>query len=95
VLNAASAEYSKLSLLVAILACVLLLSFVFLHAGAAAGQGEEWMEEVVTTGDTLWSLAAAHAPRGRDIRSYIDEIIRVNGLNGPIIYPGQTLRMPR
>ena len=73
---------------------MLLLSLAFLHAGAAAGQSEEQREAVVVPGDTLWSLAAEYAPRGRDVRVYIDQIIRVNNLNGPLIYPGQTLYLP-
>jgi nucleoid-associated protein YgaU len=48
---------------------------------------------VVQPGDTLWSIAAAHYPSD-DVRVRVDDIERVNGLRGPVIEVGQTLRLP-
>ena len=48
----------------------------------------------VDEGDTLWSVARQTLPRGRDIRDYILEIQRVNGLESAYIYQGQTLEVP-
>lgn len=48
----------------------------------------------IQEGDTLWSVARQTLPRGRDIRDYILEIQRANGLEHAYIYPGQTLQVP-
>lgn len=46
----------------------------------------------VAPGDTLWSIAAAHA--GGDVRSEVDAIMRANGLSSPVIVPGEVLVVP-
>jgi LysM repeat protein len=48
---------------------------------------------VVQPGDTIWSIATAHYPSD-DVRARVDEIERANGLNGPGIEAGETLRLP-
>jgi len=48
---------------------------------------------VVQPGDTLWGIAAARYP-GDDVRVRVDEIERLNGLQGPGIEVGETLRLP-
>lgn len=48
---------------------------------------------VVQRGDTLWSIAAAHYPSD-DVRARVDDIEQANGLRGPTIEPGETLRLP-
>jgi hypothetical protein len=49
---------------------------------------------VVRSGDTLWSIAARHAP-GRDPFATIDEIRRLNDLPDDTIQAGQRLTLPR
>jgi len=48
---------------------------------------------VVEPGDTLWGIATARYP-GDDVRVRVDEIERLNGLQGPKIEVGETLRLP-
>jgi nucleoid-associated protein YgaU len=48
---------------------------------------------VVQPGDTIWSIAAAHYPSD-DVRTRVDDIEHANGLNGPRIEAGETLRLP-
>jgi LysM repeat protein len=48
---------------------------------------------VVQPGDTIWSIASARYPTD-DIRARVDDIERANGLNGPGIEAGETLRLP-
>src|ERR1700694_4114963 len=48
---------------------------------------------VVQPGDTLWGIAAARYPQD-DTRVRVDEIERLNGLRGPGIEVGETLRRP-
>lgn len=49
---------------------------------------------VVQPHDTLWSIATRTAPR-RDPYAAVAEIQRLNGLNGYVVHPGQTLVLPR
>jgi nucleoid-associated protein YgaU len=48
---------------------------------------------VVQPGDTLWSIAAEHYPSD-DVRVRVQDIEQANGLHGPQIEVGQTLRLP-
>jgi LysM repeat protein len=48
---------------------------------------------VVQPGDTIWSIASARYPTD-DIRARVGDIERANGLNGPGIEAGETLRLP-
>jgi hypothetical protein len=47
---------------------------------------------VVRAGDTLWSIAEAHAP-GEDPRPVIHEIVQMNDLDEPLV-PGRSLDLP-
>lgn len=68
-----------------------------LGAGGAAAEvdGAGAMFEYVTIdqGDSLWAIAESIAPNG-DPRVVIDEIIRLNGLDGAVVEPGQRLALP-
>jgi len=44
-------------------------------------------------GDTLWSIASERYPAD-DVRVRVDDIEQANGLQGPTIKVGQTLRLP-
>lgn len=47
----------------------------------------------VAPGDTLWGIAARRYPAA-DPREKVVQIERVNSLDGPVIEPGQRLRLP-
>jgi LysM repeat protein len=49
---------------------------------------------VVQPDDTLWSIATRTAPR-RDPYAAVAEIKKINGLDGYVVHPGQTLELPR
>jgi Tfp pilus assembly protein FimV len=49
---------------------------------------------VVQPGDTLWSVAERHLP-SRDPFAMIEEIRRLNGLDGYTVHAGQRLTLPR
>ena len=48
---------------------------------------------VVESGDTLWSIASS-LDSDTDVRSMIDEIQRLNGLESADLVPGQVLLLP-
>jgi nucleoid-associated protein YgaU len=47
----------------------------------------------VREGQTLWGLAQRHAPEGVDLRAYVDEVVRINHLQGAP-QQGMRLRLP-
>ena len=49
---------------------------------------------VVQPHDTLWSIATRVSGR-RDPHAAVAEIRRLNGLDGVVVHPGQTLVLPR
>lgn len=48
----------------------------------------------VQPGDTLWGIAGEHAPPGTDVRAYVDALVELNGLDGPL-QAGTRLRLPK
>jgi Tfp pilus assembly protein FimV len=48
----------------------------------------------VSSGDTLWGIAAGVASEGSDVRQTIALIMDLNDLSGSTIHPGQTLVLP-
>lgn len=70
---------------------------VFLLIGGAAEADEvpgPVIEHVVSTGDTLWSIASEHVGPGEDVRPLIDRIRELSGLDTSVIVPGQILSVP-
>lgn len=58
--------------------------------GAPAGS---FATVVVSSGDSLWSIAEEVAPN-RDPRDVVDAIVRLNALDGATISAGQRLAIP-
>jgi nucleoid-associated protein YgaU len=73
-----------------VLAAALLLATGRLAYGSAPQTSDR---VVVTPGDTVWSIAAAHY-RG-DPRPHVEAILQANRLQTPLLTPGQSLRLPR
>ncbi|TBL80214.1 LysM peptidoglycan-binding domain-containing protein [Paenibacillus thalictri] len=48
----------------------------------------------VEQGDTLWSIAAINKPQHQDIRLYIEEIKKLNGMKSSMLREGQSLQLP-
>jgi hypothetical protein len=62
--------------------------------GRAADPARPRATAVVRPGDTLWSFTARNAP-GRDPYAAIEEVRRLNHIEGYVIHPGQRLVLPR
>jgi hypothetical protein len=61
-------------------------------ASAVPGVTQPTGGYVVRPGDTLWSVAAAVAPDGTDVRATVDELAALNG--GPVLTVGRRLVLP-
>ncbi|MFF2370374.1 LysM peptidoglycan-binding domain-containing protein [Agromyces sp. NPDC058110] len=83
--------------LAAIPLVLLAISFVLGSGGAAAdvdgAKGAALTYLTVADGESLWSIAESLAPQA-DPRDIIDDIIRLNGLDGTVVQPGQRLALP-
>ena len=51
------------------------------------------IEYRVQAGDTLWDIAKEYAPKGTDLREYIYNIKKHNGLKNSNICPGMILEI--
>lgn len=59
-----------------------------------AASTERFATVTVHPGDTLWSIASAHAASGNDVQEVVDRIADVNHLHSGTIQPGEHLRIP-
>jgi nucleoid-associated protein YgaU len=64
-----------------------------LAVAAHGGTAPAYTTIVVQPGDTLWGIAANHYPAD-DVRVRVQDIEQANGLHGPSLEVGQTLRLP-
>jgi hypothetical protein len=48
----------------------------------------------IEKGDTLWAIANKCAPNNVSIHSYINKLMKINGLTKPILQVGQVLILP-
>jgi LysM repeat protein len=62
-------------------------------ASAVHGDTRPATTVVVQPGDTLWSIAVERYPAD-DVRVRVQDIEQANGLQGPEIEVGQTLKLP-
>jgi LysM repeat protein len=66
------------------------LSSVRLYAATA----QRYATVTVRPGDSLWSIASAHAGPSADVQELVDRISDANHLRGGTIQPGERLRIP-
>ena len=66
-------------------------------AGSLMGAGPEasGTTVVVAPGESLWSVAAAAAAPGEDVRDVVAQIAELNSLGGSAVSAGQVLQLPR
>ncbi|GEL94267.1 LysM peptidoglycan-binding domain-containing protein [Cellulomonas composti] len=81
---------------VALLALALLAGAFVLGTRAAADEavGSGYVEHVVAPGETLWQIAAGVRADGESTQDAVDALVRLNGLSGPQVMAGETLKVP-
>lgn len=53
----------------------------------------KYEEYVVSTGETLWSIASENKKDGQDVREYIYELRKLNDLDDCMIYSNQVIKI--
>lgn len=59
-----------------------------------AATTQRYVSVTVHPGDTLWSIASAHAGAGADVQEVVDRITDANHLASGTLQPGERLRIP-
>jgi hypothetical protein len=49
---------------------------------------------VVRSGDTIWQLARRHRPPGRDLATYVSQVVALNEVEPTALVPGSVLWLP-
>lgn len=81
----------RLLVIISLIAIILLLLASSVGANQARG---ETLEHRVVSGETLLEIASGYTPSGASVRRTVDEIRRLSGINGSVIYPGQIVTVP-
>jgi len=95
-------NYSKLSKWFGLLFAVIIVLIVSFSVPALGGEHDALAASSNSTkqtfeiekGDTLWSIAVQHVREGQDVREYISEMKRINGLKTTLLQEGQVLLLP-
>ena len=80
--------------------CLALITILALIIGAAlstaanANKFSETDTVYITNGDTLWSIAKDCNTENRDIRSVMDDIMKLNGMHSAKLVIGERLIIP-
>lgn len=92
----AQAWRRRIAVLVALAAAVVLMVMAVVGGGEAALSVTPVADVtvVVEPGETVWDIAAAHAPAGVATGEYVGLIVELNGLDGGVVDSWQVLRLP-
>jgi len=72
---------------------VIIMFLVLIFSFTNAKENVIYEDYTVTVGDTLWSIASENKKDGQDVREYIYQLQKVNGLDDCMIYPNQTIKI--
>jgi len=98
--------FGLLSVVAVLIAVGMLVDTVNASASQASGEGQESTMNldnsqivgeqivIVQAGDSLWTIARDHKPAHMNIRTYLDQLKGINGLEGSIIHEGMLLKLP-
>lgn len=60
-----------------------------------AAAPEHFAKVTVQHGESLWTIADRFTPADGNVQDTMDDISAANGLTTSIVYPGETLKIPR
>ena len=72
---------------------VIIMFLVLIFSFTNAKENVIYEDYTVTVGDTIWSIASENKKDGQDVREYIYQLQKVNGLDDCMIYPNQTIKI--
>ncbi len=77
-----------------LLSCAALCLYGFYSFSFASQPVYQNHQVLVTTGDSLWSIASRYAAPGEDVREVVYRITKASHLRSKTLQPGQVLLVP-
>lgn len=72
------------------------ICFYGLVANASTFQENTYKEVMVEENQTLWDIAIYNIDSSKDVRKYIYEVQKLNGINDPgELIPGRIIKLPK
>ena len=71
-----------------------LVMTVVISCVAANKAEDEFIKVIVSSGDSVWSIACENNPEDLDVRKLVTKIIKVNNIKDGMIFAGQQLLIP-
>lgn len=72
---------------------VIIMFLVLTFSFTRAKENVVYEDYTVTAGETLWSIASENKKDGQDVREYIYNLQKLNGLDDCMIYQNQTIKI--
>lgn len=72
---------------------VIIMFLVLIFSFTSAKENVVYEDYTVTSGETLWTIAAENKKADEDIREYIYELQQINNIDDCMIYPNQTIKI--
>ena len=72
---------------------VIIMFLVLIFSFTRAKENVVYEDYTVTAGETLWSIASENKKDGQDVREYIYNLQKLNGLDDCMIYHNQTIKI--
>ncbi len=70
------------------------ISSIIFQTPAEFERENKYINVYVNNGDTLWDIAAKYNYSGKDVREFINKIVKENQLASAGVFPGQNLKIP-
>ena len=85
----------KGAILVALILAGAVASGFAMHVTTSPTTYQVRYDYTVKGGETLWGIASRNCPDDMDVREYIHEVSKINGIKDGAIHPGQVIELYR
>ena len=72
---------------------VMIMFLVLIFSFTSAKENVVYEDYIVTSGETLWTIATENKKADEDIREYIYELQQINNIDDCMIYPNQIIKI--
>lgn len=72
---------------------VIIMFLVLIFSFTSAKENVVYEDYIVTSGETLWTIATENKKADEDIREYIYELQQINNIDDCMIYPNQIIKI--
>ena len=85
-----------ISFLLLVFIVVIFITFIFVKNNKVYSSiyEKKYIKIKIEEGDTLWNIAIKTMPEEYDVRKMVFEIMELNQMENPYIYPGDLIKVP-